>query len=139
MTFDRGDLSGATGVRRAHLILYVRDQDASTTFYAHVLGREPTLRVPGMTEFTLATGSVLGLMPRDGIKRLLGEVISDPASASIPRAEVYLLVDDPGAWHARALAMGARELSPLRLRDWGHLAAYSMDADGHVLAFACAH
>ena len=30
------------------------------------------------------------------------------------------------------------ELDPLRARDWGHLAAYSLDPDGHVLAFAAA-
>ena len=49
---------------------------------------------------------------------------------------LYLLVDDPAAFHARALAAGARELSPLQARDWGDAAAYSLDPDGHVLAFA---
>ncbi|PJB30817.1 MAG: glyoxalase, partial [Deltaproteobacteria bacterium CG_4_9_14_3_um_filter_65_9] len=43
---------------------------------------------------------------------------------------------DPGASHRRALDNGARELSPLALRDWGHEAAYCLDLDGHVLAFA---
>ena len=27
-------------------------------------------------------------------------------------------------------------IRPLAARDWGHTAAYSLDADGHVLAFA---
>ncbi|MBL0173955.1 MAG: hypothetical protein IPP94_01615 [Ignavibacteria bacterium] len=54
----------------------------------------------------------------------------------VPRAEVYLLTDDPKTLHARALAAGARELSPLQSRDWGHAVAYSLDPDGHVLAFA---
>ncbi|NUQ54781.1 MAG: glyoxalase, partial [Dehalococcoidia bacterium] len=54
----------------------------------------------------------------------------------IPRAELYLVVDDPAACHARALAAGAVELSPLAARDWGDEAAYSQDPDGHVLAFA---
>ncbi|HVZ39413.1 MAG TPA: VOC family protein [Candidatus Kapabacteria bacterium] len=121
-----------------HLILYVADQAASTAFYAHVLEREPSLNVPGMTEFTLGDGCVLGLMPAAGIRRLLGEALPDPdAGHGIPRCELYLHVDDPAAWHRRALAAGARELSPPALRNWGDVAAYSIDADGHVLAVAC--
>ena len=126
-----------TGILRAHLILYVKDQAKSAAFYAHVLGCRPTLNVPGMTEFTVAENCILGLMPVAGIRRLLGERLPDPEQAAgIPRAEVYLLVDDPGAYHQRALEAGAQELSALALRDWGDLAAYSLDPDGHVLAFA---
>lgn len=121
---------------RAHFILYVSNQLASARFYEAALGVAPRLDVPGMTEIELG-GCVLGLMPEAGIRRLLGEAIADPATArGVPRAELYLLVDDPAACHARALAAGARELSPLSPRDWGHAAAYSLDPDGHVLAFA---
>jgi catechol 2,3-dioxygenase-like lactoylglutathione lyase family enzyme len=124
-------------MERAHFILYVKDQAASAAFYARALGRAPQLDVPGMTEFPLGAGCVLGLLPEAGIRRLLGEKLPDPAGASgVPRAELYLLVDDPAACHSRALAAGARELSPLLPRDWGHRAAYSLDPDGHVLAFA---
>jgi len=45
-------------------------------------------------------------------------------------------VENPDAYHLRALAVGARELSPMAPRDWGDLVAYSLDPDGHVLAFA---
>ncbi|MDD5629415.1 MAG: glyoxalase [Elusimicrobia bacterium] len=122
---------------KAHLIFYVSDQKASSRFYARVLALEPQLDVPGMTEFRLAEGAVLGLMPAAGIKRLLGDRLPDPArAAGIPRAELYLLVEDPEACHRRALDNGAAELSPLLPRDWGHEAAYSLDPDGHVLAFA---
>lgn len=119
---------------RAHFILYVRDQAASREFYAHVLGLSPTLDVPGMTEFELGSDAVLGLMPESGIAKLLG--IDPTAVRGAGRAELYLVVADPAGHHARALAAGARELSPLAVRDWGHRAAYSLDADGHVIAFA---
>lgn len=120
----------------AHFILYVADQAASARFYRAVLAVEPRLDVPGMTEFAL-DGAVLGLMPVAGIRRLLGDALPDPtAGAGVPRAELYLVVDDPASLHARALAAGARELAPLAARDWGHAAAYSLDPDGHVLAFA---
>ncbi len=118
-------------------ILYVRDQERARRFYEAVLGLPPRLHVPGMTEFALPGGGVLGLMPEGGIARLLGPALPDPAQArGRPRAELYLLGPDPAACHARALAAGARELSPLQPRDWGHTAAYSLEPDGHVLAFA---
>ena len=122
---------------KAHLILYVADQKTSSQFYTRVLDSHPRLDVPGMTEFELSEGAILGLMPASGIKRLLGEKLPDPSQAAgIPRAELYLLTEDPNAYHQRALANGAKELSSLCMRDWGHEAAYSLDPDGHVLAFA---
>lgn len=122
---------------KAHFILYVKDQARSTEFYRRVLDCPPTLNVPGMTEFTLADQCVLGLMPEANIKRLLGDRLPDPASGNgVPRAEVYLLVPQPHDYHCRAIACGAIELSELKDRDWGHRAAYSLDPDGHVLAFA---
>lgn len=113
------------------VILYVADQSASRDFYQALLRAEPVLDVPGMTEFNLGTFK-LGLMPEAGIKRLLPG-LAEPAG---PRCELYLLVDDPERWHARALTLGARELAVVASRDWGHRAGYVADPDGHVLAFA---
>lgn len=122
---------------RVHFILYVRDQAASAAFYRAVLAMDPALDVPGMTQLHIGD-AVIGLMPEAGIKRLLGDALPDPSDAhGTPRAELYLVVADPEAYHARALSRGARELSALAPRDWGHRVAYSLDPDGHVLAFAC--
>jgi catechol 2,3-dioxygenase-like lactoylglutathione lyase family enzyme len=121
----------------AHLILYVEDQERATRFYEAVLGRAPRLEVPGMTEFGLAEHATLGLMPVAGIRKLLGPDLPDPArAAGVPRAELYLVVDDPEAAHARALGAGARQISPLRSRSWGADVSYVLDLDGHVLALA---
>jgi catechol 2,3-dioxygenase-like lactoylglutathione lyase family enzyme len=121
----------------ALFVLFVRDQERSRDFYRSALGREPMLDVPGMTEFDLGGGAALGLMPEAGIRRLLGPGLPDPATASgTPRSELYMLVDDPEGCHARALAAGARELSPPAARPWGDLAAYSLDPDGHLAVFA---
>jgi len=131
MTSNEKTISGAL------FILYVADQKRCTDFYRQVLDMEPSLYVPGMTEFALGEGRTLGLMPEKGIKNLLGPELPDPEAAhGVPRSEVYLLVDDPDIFHHRALGCGARELSPLSVRDWGHMAAYSLDPDGHVLVFA---
>ena len=122
---------------KTHFILYVSDQKRSTSFYSSVLGEAPSLNVPGMTEFRLSDSAVLGLMPEAGIVSLLGDAIIPPSSAlGAPRSELYLVVEDAAEFHARAIASGAREVSPLSLRDWGHSVAYSLDPDGHVLAFA---
>lgn len=122
---------------KTHFILYVSDQEKSTGFYEKVLGQKAALNVPGMTEFRLNTNSILGLMPVQGIKKLLGGKLPDPSKArGIPRAELYLVVNNPEEYHARALESGAKELSGMKVRDWGHKAAYSLDLDGHVIAFA---
>ena len=122
---------------KIHFILYVKDQARSAQFYAHVLDCQPSLNVPGMTEFTLSESCVLGLMPEAGIKHLLGDRLPDPAQANgIPRAEIYLRDENASAYHRRSLEAGAAELSPLTDRDWGDRVAYSLDPDGHVLAFA---
>ena len=122
---------------RAHFILYVRDQRRSTEFYAGVLATSPQLDVPGMTEFALPGGSVLGLMPEAGIVSLLGSVLPDPQLANgVPRSELYLVVSEASPFITRATTLGARMLSPLQPRSWGHSAGYLLDPDGHVLAFA---
>lgn len=121
----------------ARLILYVADQARAASFYAAVLDLAPRLDVPGMTELDLPGGGILGLMPETGIVRLLGERLPDPASArGVPRSELYLTHPQADACHARALEAGATELSPMLPRSWGDHAAYSLDPDGHVLAFA---
>ncbi len=125
-------------VSKAHFIFFVQDQARSTDFYSQVLAQTPSLDVPGMTEFVLMDGCVLGLMPIAGINRLLGDRIKDPSLAlGIPRAEIYLYVPDPTAYIERAKSAGATELSRLESRDWGDTAGYCADPDGHVIAFAC--
>ena len=121
-----------------YFILYVADQQRSAVFYEAALGIPPRLNVPGMSEFILPGGAVLGLMPEVGIERLLGTAIAKPSLANgIARSELYLLVAEPAKLHAGALAAGARELSPPQIRDWGHTVSYAQDLDGHILAFAC--
>ncbi len=121
------------------IVLYVADQGRSTVFYRAVLVSDPVLDVPGMTQFLLPGGATLGLMPFDAIRRLLPTLPHADGSgeaSGAPRCELYLVVDDPSAFHRRALDSGATELDALAPRDWGDEAAYSLDPDGHVVAFA---
>ena len=99
---------------------------------------EPSLNVPGMTEFKLSESHVLGLMPESGIKKLLGDKLPDPkAGNGIPRVELYIKVKNPEIYLSRSLGAGAVVVSEIKPRDWGDSAGYVLDPDGHVLAFAC--
>jgi len=118
-------------------ILYVRDQEASRAFYEAVLNQKPTLHVQGMTEFTLGPGLKLGLMPENGIAKILAEKTPHPNTANgVPRCELYLKYGKINKFYARALQAGALPISPPAARDWGHEVAYVADPDGHVIAFA---
>lgn len=121
----------------SHLILYVMNQEKSTSFYEKVLDSKPVLNVPGMTEFELNSGCKLGLMPYSGVQKLLGvESVLPEEACKNPNSELYIVVDDPIEYHCRSLNNGGEELSAVQKRDWGHLAGYSRDIDGHIIVFA---
>ncbi len=118
-------------------ILYVASQEKSKAFYQSVLLIDPILDVPGMTEFKIADHAILGLMPENGIATILGEKTPHPNTGNgIPRSELYLFVEDPEAYYARAIRNGAKAISTCELRNWGDKVAYCADPDGHILAFA---
>ncbi len=118
-------------------ILYVAEQQRSRDFYREVLQLEPVLDVPGMTEFVVAPGCKLGLMPENGVARMLGDRVPHPSEGSgIPRSEIYLYVNDPLQYFKRAVKAGGVSLSMPKQRDWGDSVAYCADPDGHIMAFA---
>lgn len=67
----------------AHCILFVDDQVRSRDFYRATLDKKERLDVPGMTEFELRSGLILGLMPRSSMRSLLGLVAGNHSSGSI--------------------------------------------------------
>ena len=123
-------------IQQGITILYVTDQDASRLFYQAVLDTEPIMDLPGMTEFDLGNGMTLGLMPVKGIRQLLGEALFPVENNPVPKAEVYLRVDDAVKYLNRAVENGANLILTVEARDWGDRVGYCLDQDGHVLAFA---
>ncbi len=122
---------------KVELIFFVSDQKKSKDFYSAVLNTDPSLDVPGMTEFQLSNDCKLGLMPSDGIVKLLENKILHPDSAAgIPRSELYLYVDKPVEYFDRAIKAGAEPVSDYQLRNWGDHVCYCKDFDGHLVAFA---
>lgn len=119
------------------IILYVANQHKSRDFYSKILQIEPSLDVPGMTEFNLFQGLKLGLMPEDGIARILGDKTPHPSTGrGIPRCELYLMNNKHIEMYQSALDSGAVEVSPVQPREWGHSVGYVSDPDGHIIAFA---
>ena len=124
-------------IQKIHTILYVENHEISTEFYTKILRLKPDLNVPGMTEFHLTDDFTLGLMPNSGIAKILAGKTPPPESGTgIPRCELYLYVDDIEAAlkniHDNQIAV----ISGLQERNWGDMAFYFADPDGHIIAFA---
>jgi len=120
-----------------HTILYVENQQKSTSFYTKIFRKKPDLNVPGMTEFQLIKNFKLGLMPNTGMAKILQEHTPHPESGSgIPRCELYLYVDDLESEFENALANGEKLISAIENRDWGDRVCYFSDPDEHIIAFA---
>jgi catechol 2,3-dioxygenase-like lactoylglutathione lyase family enzyme len=119
------------------VIIYVKNQEKSKSFYEKLLGYKPKLNVPGMTEFQLLDNVSLGIMPEEGIMRILENKITNPKRANgIPRSEIYLFVDEPNEYYLKLVDTGGTGISKEELRNWGDYVAYGSDLDGHILAFA---
>lgn len=124
-------------IKRIEFILYVSNQEKSTKFYETILRQNPSLNVPGMTEFSLNEFVKIGLMPNEGIAKIITPILPHPTSGNgIPRCELYLQVENIETIFEEAKRAGAIEISPIELRDWGDTVGYVADFDGHVIAFA---
>lgn len=118
-------------------ILYVNDQQLSTEFYTKLFRQNPDLNVPGMTEFKLAPNCKLGLMPNNGIAKILSGKTPHPNQGNgIPRCELYFYVDDIQLEYDNAIKIGAKLISKIEDRDWGDKVCYFADINGHIIAFA---
>lgn len=124
-------------MKEIEIILYVSDQQKSKEFYKNVLRLNPSLDVPGMTEFKLLPNVKLGLMPNDGIAKIITPHVPHPAEGKgIPRCELYLVLENNYEYYSRAIEYGGIEISAIQKRDWGDTVGYAADPDGHIIAFA---
>lgn len=123
--------------REVEFILYVSNQEKSKIFYQQLLDVTPSLDVPGMTEFDLNECIKLGLMPEDGIAKILTNKVPHPNQGNgIPRCELYIKIKDAEKFINRGINLGGKEISEFKLRNWGDKVGYIADLDGHIIAFA---
>ena len=124
-------------IKIVETILYVADQRVSTVFYQNILRKKADLNVPGMTEFVFSDNFKLGLMPNDGIAKILSDKTPDPGSGiGIPRCELYLYLENVKAEFENAIKHGAKLISPILNTNWRDRVCYFSDSDGHIIAFA---
>jgi len=124
-------------IQHTEIILYVKDQQKSTEFYQNIFGKEPDLKVPGMTEFILNNFCKIGLMPNDGIAKIITPDLPHPNSGNgIPRCELYFIVENLQEEYENIKNLGVKIISKIEPRNWGDNAFYFSDLDGHVIAFA---
>ena len=82
-------------IKLVETILYVENQQTSTDFYSKLFKQQPNLNVPGMTEFVFSDFFKLGIMPNNGIAKILLNNTPHPSLANgIPKCELYFVVDN---------------------------------------------
>ena len=98
------------------------DLGRSRDFYERVLGMEVDDTVP--TRLYLHCGEVIvALIDRRGER-------FHPTPDNL-----YLSTDELDAVHGRAVAAGARDVTPVEVRPWGERSFYCLDPDGNRLCF----
>lgn len=124
-------------ILKSRYILYVENQAKSTGLYSQLLGFEPALNVPGMTEFKLSDTAILGLMPKKGIAKLLDNKYSVLESKEdLISTEIYFEVESLDPYYQKVKNLGMKIISEIKVQDWGHKTFYTKDEDGNVIAFA---
>lgn len=122
---------------KTHFIIYVENISKTKVFYELLFNITPIIDEPGMCEYKLPDGSLLGIMPNTSLEKLFGKNFEKQKNKkALPQTELYFLVDDALNFHNRAIQLGASEIRAFSQMDWGENVAYSINHDGHILAFA---
>jgi catechol 2,3-dioxygenase-like lactoylglutathione lyase family enzyme len=119
-------------MKLGYVILYVDSPARSLAFYEAAFGMTRLFLHEGGEWAELDAGSIkLGLCARALLERM-GKPPGrpDPTRAS---SEIAFVMDDVEAALRRAVAAGARLISPAKQMEWGQTVAYVADPDGHLV------
>ena len=120
-----------------HLVLAVSDVGRAKQFYDDAFGWKPHLEWEGeYAELELPDNDWLGLYREDGFAESAGAPVAELKRGRYAGAELYVQVDDVESAMGALREAGAKSLSPLARRGWGHEAAYFADPDGNIVAVA---
>lgn len=124
-------------MKKTYFIFYVDDFDKTKMFYQLLFNLTPIIDEAGMCEYELPDGSTLGIMPSASLAKLFGDkFVEQKDRKALPNVELYFLMENALEFHKRALQLGATEIREFAEMDWGDKVAYSLNHDGHILAFA---
>jgi uncharacterized glyoxalase superfamily protein PhnB len=117
--------------------LRYRDAPAAVSWLAEAFGFEQRLVVPtddgriAHAEMTHGTGMVMfGSIWDDDLNVTTPEALGGPSTHT-----VFVIVEDPDAHHARAVAAGAVIVRELRDEDYGSRGYSARDPEGHLWSF----
>lgn len=124
-------------IGKIHFILFVKDLNKCKMFYELLFERKPIVDENNICEFELNSNSILGLMTKD----LTDKIFESDFSYLMPNKikhgnEIYIECVNAEEMHKKALQLGCLEISPFQEREWGHCVGYSVNHEGHILAFA---
>ena len=117
-------------------ILAVSNLPRAVKFYSQAFDWTKIVEVPVYVEFELPGEMRLGLYDRKSFGLNTGQVPFTVPAEALTSTELYFYSDDLEGDIEKILQAGARQLSELKLRDWGDEAAYFADPDGNVIVLA---
>ena len=122
---------------RIHFILDSKDLSKSKMFYSLLFDTQPIVEDNNIVEFEIVPGFILGLQSIELKDKLFDrDIFNRYRNTSNAASELYIECENAEAMHQKALSLGCLELSPFSKREWDHYAGYSINHDGHILAYA---
>jgi uncharacterized glyoxalase superfamily protein PhnB len=122
--------------------LRYHDAPAAIDWLCRAFGFERHLVVPGETEGSIAHAELRfgnGMVMLGSAGKHGGgwdEVMTTPREiGGLNTQSLYVIVEDPAAHHARAVAAGAQIVMPLEKKDFGGSGYSCRDLEGHVWSF----
>lgn len=125
-------------MKLGYTIVYVPDVAASLSFFEQAFGLTRKFLHESGTYGELDTGETTLSFAAHALGDLnfAGGHVHADRSAQPLGFELALVTDDVGAAHARALQVGAKEMSPPQHKPWGQTVSYVRCPDG-ILVELC--
>ncbi len=122
---------------KLHVILISSDLAKSKMFYSLLFDTQPIVDEENIVEFEIVPGFIIGLATDELQTKLFDpDIFAKYRNNSGSNAELYIECENAEEMHKKALSLGCLELSPFTKRDWGDEVGYSINHEGHILAFA---
>lgn len=121
-------------LRFGSTVIYVDDLPATIDFYRRALGMEPRFydEAAGFAELG-PEGQIALAAHRAGELMMPGAF--NQAGKQVSAVEIAFYTGEVQAAFDRAVAAGARELTPPRVMAWGQTVAYVQSPEGTILGF----
>jgi lactoylglutathione lyase len=115
-----------------YIILYVADVPAAMAFYEAAFGLTRLFLHEGGDYGEMATGATRLAFSAHGLMRQLGKTPGE-ARPEAPVFELAFETEDVAGSYARALAAGARPMTPPQDQPWGQTISYVSDPNGYLV------